>query len=136
MTWDAAANLPIWKPLHNPPRQNQLRLVIQTESLGSLREHLEQRPSQLTANPASLDAYYARAWALGIMLLESSDHNLRQDLRQLLDQARQPPHLPRASSMPVTTDAWWVAHFRRSLDDIDQQWQQFATYLAAMPLNP
>lgn len=88
MRWESGAAGPTLSPAFNPIRRQHLALLASRGRLGSLAEHLAADPHDLAHSAAGLDDYYARAWNLGLLLLDSGDAGLKKGVQRLLDDAR------------------------------------------------
>ncbi|MBX3323634.1 MAG: hypothetical protein KF757_11650 [Phycisphaeraceae bacterium] len=133
ISWDESIALPVRRARDNPARKHHLRNLLQSDHLGSLHDHLAQQPERLTSSPAAMDAYYTRAWVLGLLLIESGDAHLHNSLATLIAESHK--HQPPSGQppTPITSSLWWETNFGRSLTEIDNLWQQFAALLAFTP---
>ncbi|KAA0215154.1 MAG: hypothetical protein DYG94_09810 [Leptolyngbya sp. PLA3] len=129
MRWEGAA--PTLSYTSNPARAAHLRRLIDERRLGTLAMHMEHGPVELSGDAALLDDYYARAWCLGIMLLDSDQVAVERGLKRLIADARVGQRTVEATgSGREMLEQLGSRYFERHPEDMEDLWQRTARRLA------
>ena len=127
--WEGAA--PTLSYTSNPARAAHLRRLIDERRLGTLAMHMEHGPVELSGDAALLDDYYARAWCLGIMLLDSDQVAVERGLKRLIADARVGQRTVEATgSGREMLEQLGSRYFERHPEDMEDLWQRTARRLA------
>lgn len=131
MRWDAAA--PTLSFVSNPAREAHLRRLIDEGRLGTLASHMNQLPHDLSADAALLDDYYARAWCLGLMLLDSHEVAIERGVKRLIAEARVGRQsLDAPASGAALLEQLGAGYFERHPQDLEDLWQRTARRFARL----
>ncbi|GAB4383801.1 MAG: hypothetical protein Kow0022_04530 [Phycisphaerales bacterium] len=127
LRWEPDADGPMLSPASNPIRRQHLALLASRGRLGSLAEHLAADPHDLAHSAAGLDDYYARAWNLGLLLLDSGDVGLKKGVQRLLEDARTGT-LDSAAHVAGGEMLAWLSerYFNRSPAEMEEIWLRSA----------
>lgn len=129
MRWEHAA--PTLSFVSNPARAAHLRRLIAEGRLGTLAGHMGEGPHELSDDAALLNDYYARAWCLGVMLLDFSDVAMDRGVERLIAEARVGRQ---AIDAPVSGEALLeqlgFGYFERRPEDLEDLWRRTARRLA------
>ncbi|MCL4222329.1 MAG: hypothetical protein KJZ65_13270 [Phycisphaerales bacterium] len=129
MRWEAA--VPTLSYGSNPARAVHLRRLLEEGRLGTLAAHMGDGPHEMSDDAARLDDYYARAWCLGVMLLDSNDVRLDHGFERLVTDARMGRRsLEGAGSGGALLEQLGVRYFEQRPEDLEILWQRTAHRLA------
>lgn len=115
----------------NPWRATQFwEFLASGEELGTLADHLGSRPHDFAHDTVAFDAYYARAWCLGMMLFDSGDLMLERGVRQLIADSRVGKRTIDASgSGEEILEQLGTRYFERRPEELEDLWQRTAQRL-------
>lgn len=132
MRWEAGAAAPALVPRNSPTRSMNISALFRADMLGSLSDHFATSPHDYVDTMSGMDHYYARAWCLSIMLLDSGDATLKRGVARLLEDARRgtPAWTPGAPGH-IQFDQLCEHYFERSPEEMEAIWQKTASSIVA-----
>lgn len=118
---------------NNMYRRMQLQMFLGSGSgLGTLADHLGSSPHDVAGDAYEFDAYYARAWCLGMMLLDSDDLMIERGIKRLIADSRVGKRTIDASgSGEEILEQLGSRYFERRPEELEDLWQRTAGRLTS-----